>query len=70
MGLVGLTIKLIGFTFKDECYVLIPEIQLNFLHSDFSEAGMNSLADANLGVIGGSTQFSLDGVVSSAITKF
>ena len=46
--------------------MLIPEIQLNFLHSDFSEAGMNSLADANLGVIGGSTQFSLDGVVSSA----
>ena len=50
--------------------MLIPEIQLNFLHSDFPEAGMNSLADANLGVVCGSTQFSLDGVVSSAITKF
>ena len=50
--------------------MLIPEIQLNFLNSDFFEAGMNSHADANLGVIGGSSHFSLDGVVSSTITKF
>ena len=49
--------------------MLIPEIQLNFLNSDFFEAGMNSHADANLGVIGGSSHFSLDGVVSIAITK-
>ena len=68
--MVGLTIWLIVFTFKDECYMLIPEIQLNFLHSDFSEAGMNSHADANLGVVCGSTQFSLDGVVSSANKNF
>ena len=50
--------------------MLIPEIQLNFLHSDFSEAGMNSLADADLGVVCGSTQFTLDGVVSSKNSKF
>ena len=50
--------------------MLIPEIQLNLLHSDFSEAGMNSHADANLRVVCGSTQFSLDGVVSSANSKF
>ena len=31
---------------------------------------MNSHADADLGVICGSTQFSLDGVVSSANIKF
>ena len=49
--------------------MLIDEIQLNFLNSDFSDAGMNFHADANLGVIGGSSQFSLDGVVSIAITK-